>query len=29
LNVTTATTSGAINWRIIKAVPSGLQASSR
>src|ERR1700722_6851795 len=29
LNVTTATTNGAINWRIIKAVPSGLQASSR
>src|SRR5271168_4766466 len=29
LNVTTATNSGAMNWRIIKAVPSGLQASSR
>ena len=28
-NVTTATASGTINWRIIKAIPSGLQASSR
>src|SRR3984957_706423 len=28
-NVTTATASGTINWRIIKAIPSGMQTSSR